>query len=95
MGAGRKTSAFRRLGCDVLVVPECNETPALATTPRTSFAWKGRYPLKGIGVFGFGGWRFESVVEPETLPWVLPLRMIDPHGADAGLLLAIWTFAII
>jgi hypothetical protein len=93
MGAGRKTSAFQRLGCDVLVVPECNETPALATTPGTSFAWKGRYPRKGIGVFGFGGWRFESVDERDALPWVLPLRMIDPRGEDAGLLLATWTVA--
>jgi hypothetical protein len=91
MGADRKRDAMLRLGCDVLVVPECRE--ALATAPGTSFAWKGRYPPKGIGVFGFRGWSFEHVDKREVLPWVLPLRMIDPRGDDPGLLLAVWTVA--
>ncbi len=93
MGFDRKRAAVERLGCDVLVVPECHSAPALATELGVSFAWKGRYPRKGLGVFAFNGWRLEPAEETTPLPWVLPLRVLDPFGADACLLLAIWTVA--
>jgi hypothetical protein len=93
MGIDRKREAIERLGCDVLVVPECNSEPALTDEPGVSFAWKGRYPVKGLGVFGFGGWRLEPAEEPVSLPWILPLRVIGPAGDDTALLLAIWTVA--
>ncbi len=93
MGFDRKHEAVERLGCDVLVVPECHSEPVLARDPAVSFAWKGRYPRKGLGVFGFGGWRVEPAPEPTPLPWVLPLRVLDPAGGETALLLAIWTVA--
>ena len=93
MGFDRKRAAVERLGCDVLVVPECHSTPTLATELGVSFAWKGRYPRKGLGVFGFNGWRLEPAEETTPLPWVLPLRLIDSSGVDQGLLLATWTVA--
>lgn len=91
MGIDRKHDAVAAIGADVLVVPECREAPALASQPGVSFAWKGQYPRKGLGVFGFGGWTVEPVEARVELPWVLPLRLIDPSGEEAALLLAIWT----
>jgi len=69
------------------------QPPALATELGVSFAWKGRYPRKGLGVFGCNGWRLEPAEEPTPVPWVLPLRVFDPTGAEACLLLATWTVA--
>ena len=77
----------------MLVVPECHSAPALANELGVSFAWKGRYPIKGLGVFAFGGWTLEPAEETTPLPWILPLRLIDRSGAEAALLLAIWTVA--
>ena len=37
--------------------------------------------------------RVEPSDEPTPLPWVLPLRMINPSGVEVALLLAIWTVA--
>lgn len=91
MGLDRKRAAVERLGCDVLVVPECHSTPTLATELGVSFAWKGRFPRKGLAVFGFNGWRLEPAEETTPLPWVLALHVLDPAGARACLLLATWT----
>lgn len=77
----------------MLVVPECSESPAVAAEPGVSFAWKGRYPRKGLGVFGFGGWRLDWVDSAIELPWLLPLGIRDPAGERVALLLAIWTVA--
>lgn len=93
MAIDRKREAIERLGCDVLVVPECKEAPVLAKDRDVTFQWKGRYPRKGLGVFGFRGWRVELAKESTPLHWLLPLRVIDPAGAEAALLLAIWTVA--
>lgn len=93
MGFDRKRTAVERLGCNVLVVPECHSEPALASALGVSFAWKGRYPRKGLGVFGCNGWRLEPAEETTPLPWVLPVRLVDPNGADTCLLLATWTVA--
>lgn len=93
MGIDRKHDAVAAIGADVLVVPECREAPALASQPGASFAWKGQYTRKGLGVFAFGGWSVEPADAPVDLPWVLPLRLIDPNGGEAALLLAIWTVA--
>lgn len=93
MGIDRKREAIERLGCDVLVVPECKSEPALSKRSDVSFQWRGRYPLKGLGVFGFRGWKVEPAEEPNPLDWLLPLRVIDPAGTETALLLAIWTVA--
>lgn len=92
MGFDRKRAAAEKLGCDVLVVPECSSKPALSREAGVSFEWKkGRFSSKGLGVFGFRGWRLEPVKETTPLPWVLPVRILDPAGSEAALLLAIWT----
>jgi hypothetical protein len=92
MGIDRKRAAIEDLGCDVLVVPECSSAPGLAKEPGVSFDWKGLDPDKrGLGVFGCRGWRVERAPEATPLGWVLPVRLIDPAGSDAALLLAIWT----
>lgn len=92
-GLDRKCDALRSLGVDIAVVPECARAPAFADRPGVAFAWKGRSPTKGLGVFAFGGWCLDPVAERDELPWVLPLRLIDPDGAEAALLLAVWTIA--
>lgn len=88
-----KREAIERLACDVLVVPECKEKPSLYKEPAVSFQWRGLYPRKGLGVFGFNGWRLERAEESNPLPWLLPLHVIDPAGSKTALLLAIWTVA--
>ena len=87
----RKQDAVRGLGADVVVVPECAQAPALARDDEVAFVWKGQGARKGLGVFAFGGWRLDPVTGHDGLPWVLPLRLIDPAGTGAALLLAVWT----
>lgn len=91
MALDQKRSAVDRIGADVLVVPECAASPALAGDLGVSFAWRGENRRKGLGVFGFGGWRVEPFAEERPLPWVLPVRVIDPGGVEAVILLAVWT----
>lgn len=93
MALDRKRSAVEVIGADVLVVPECDASPALAGELGVSFAWRGENPQKGLGVFAFGGWRTEPVDEEQPLPWVLPVRVIDPGGVEVAILLAVWTVA--
>jgi hypothetical protein len=91
MGVDRKRAAFDRIQADVLVVPECSSSPALARELGVSFAWRGRYPSKGLGVFGLNGWSVVAMQEETALPWLLPLRLLDTSGEEAALLLALWT----
>jgi hypothetical protein len=47
-----KRDAVDELACDVLVLPECSTAVRLASEPGVSFAWRGEYAPKGLGVFG-------------------------------------------
>jgi endonuclease/exonuclease/phosphatase (EEP) superfamily protein YafD len=94
LGVDSKRAAFERLGADVLVVPECPSAPAFSRELGVSFAWRGRYAAKGLGVFALAGWQVAPAEERTRLPWVLPLRVLDPGGAEVALLLAVWTVAM-
>lgn len=89
----RKRALFDRLAADVIVVPECSQSPRFSREPGVSFAWRGRNANLGLGVFALNGWTVASVPELDPLPWVLPLQLIAPTGEDAALLLAIWAVA--
>ncbi len=89
-GIDRKRLALDALGADVVVIPECGERPALASELGVSFLWRGDYAPKGLAVVGLGGWQVEPLDEPTPLPWVLPVRIVDPQGAHAADLLAVW-----
>lgn len=86
-----KRALFDRLAADVVVVPECASAPRFAQEFGVSFAWRGKYPHEGLGVFGLNGWQVVPAPERTSLPWVLPLNLVDPAGVEAALLLAIWT----
>ncbi len=86
-----KLDAVAALACDVLVVPECSRTVELAGNPAVSFAWHGDYAPKGLGVFGFNGWRVEPLVEADPRPWCLPVSVAPPGAEVTIMLLAVWT----
>jgi hypothetical protein len=90
-GLDRKRVAIDELACDVLVVQECARTPALATEVGVSFVWRGHSNVKGLGVFGFGGWTITPVVEAEPFDWCLPVTATSPDGEHKLLVLAVWT----
>jgi hypothetical protein len=90
-GIGRKRHAVERLNADIVVLPECEASPALKREFGVSFLWRGDNPAKGLAVVGFNGWRIEPFDPPSDLPWVLPTRVLDPHGEHALDLLAVWT----
>jgi hypothetical protein len=91
MALDRKREAVRRLGADVLVVPECARGSALALEPGVSFAWRGDHANKGLGIFGLNGWRVSALPEEDPLPWALPVAVADPAGEPAFTLVAVWT----
>ena len=93
LGVDRKRAAFDRLGADVLVVPECPRSTSFLRELGVSSAWRGRYDSKGLGVFALNGWEVAPCEERTRLPWALPLTLHAPDGADAALLLAVWTVA--
>lgn len=90
----KAAAALADLVPDVLVVPECHASPAVA-----SDGWQYRYrhvATKGIGVLVREGWGIEEVDPPGGLDrrWVLPLRIHPPDGeCPSFLLLAVWTVA--
>ncbi|MDO8392492.1 MAG: hypothetical protein Q7V57_18615 [Actinomycetota bacterium] len=86
-----KLDAVSELACDVLVVPECSRAVELASHPEVSFAWRGDYAHKGLGVFGFNGWSVEPLVEADSRPWCLPISVAAPDAAVTFTLLAVWT----
>jgi endonuclease/exonuclease/phosphatase family metal-dependent hydrolase len=90
MALARKHQAVRAIGADVLVVPEAAARVPPAGEPDVSHAWKGTWAPKGLGVYAFGGWRVEPVLDRPDLPWVLPVRLRPPGGGEAALLLATW-----
>lgn len=89
-GLDRKRDAIDELACDVLIVPECSQTPRLADEDGVSFAWRGE-SRKGLGVFGFNGWRLEPMAETVPLPWCLPLLAVSPDDQHSIVVLAVWT----
>ena len=93
MGVDGKRAAFDQLNADVLVVPECSSSPAFARELGVSFAWRGRNLAKGLGVFALNGWTVVAMDERTSLPWLLPLQVLDPNGEEAFVLLALWTVA--
>ena len=86
-----KRDAVAELACDVLVVAECAESVRLAHEPGVSFAWRGEYPPKGLGVFGFNGWTVDPLSEHDPRPWCLPVSITSPDGEVTFTLLAVWT----
>lgn len=92
-GIDRKRRAIEALRADVIVIPECASTPAIAREIGVSFLWRGDNPRKGLGIVALNGWTIEPIEESQPLPWVLPVRVIDPDGAHALDLLGVWTVA--
>lgn len=91
MGVDAKSDLIRRLGADVLVVPECRSDPVLAGDPDVDFRWAGISPHKGLGIFAFAGWRLVPLRRRGRQRWCLPVAVSDPAGSHAFDLLAIWT----
>lgn len=85
-----KRAALDRLALDVAVIPESTVSPALARESGVTHAWTGDYANKGLGVFAFAPWVIEPIIEPEPLPWCLPVRVRHPDGMQFTLL-GIWT----
>ena len=60
MAVDSKSRLIEGLEADILIVPEC----AAEVAPlyrQSSFQWKGTNRSKGLGVFGFGGWKVEPI----------------------------------
>jgi hypothetical protein len=75
----------------VLVVPECASSVKLEREPGVSFAWRGEYQHKGLGVFGFNGWKVDPLPEADPRPWCMPLSVTCVDSPIALTLLAVWT----
>lgn len=93
MGLARKRDALAALGADLIVVPEAAARVPPAGEPGVSHAWKGTWAPKGLGVYAFGGWTLEPIVDRPDLPWLLPLRLVDPAGQRVATVLAMWAVA--
>ena len=92
-GLDKKLDVIEALNANILVVQECVQDNALASTEGISSAWSPPYEgaTKGSGVFARNGWSITTLPRRDDLPWVFPVTIRNEGDMNEVTLLAVWT----